>query len=408
MRVRSGINSRPAGSRQAGFTLVELLIVMAFFMVVIAISSAAFEHILSGATQQVKTSESNVQGIVGLEIMRSDLVSMGYGLPWRMGFAAEFDESTVADNALANGINPTDFNDSQNASDDAMKVPRAIQGGTATGASDWENGRDYLVIKSVSVGMNATSKKWNYVESYGATSYIKESGGGSDDFLEKDRVVTLDTKTRALIGTATNNFFYAVPAKVGGKFVPPADFRPVQDTDVYLVYGVDTWSDTATLLRAPYNRVDYYIKRPAAAKDIPARCAPGTGILYKANMDHSDGGVTDSEFPLLDCVADMQVIYALDSNGDGGVDLHGNEDILANLSAKSIREQLKEVRVYILAHEGLRDDSYVYSGGPAIPVGEFGLGRSYDLSKLESIGNSWKNYRWKIFNLIVNPKNLSQ
>lgn len=404
MRVGTDRDFRLSPTRQEGFTLVELLIVMALFLGIIGIASSTFNNILSGATRQAKSSESNIQGIVGLEIMSSDLVSMGYGLPWRMGFVADFEESAVDANALANGIDPKDFNDIDNASDDAMKVPRAIQSGTASGADDWENGRDYLVIKSVSVGMNPTSKKWSYLESFGATSYIRETA--ADAIVEKERVVTLNTKTWALIGTATNNFSYPVPAKVAGKFVPPADFRPAQDTDVFLVYGVDTWNDTTTALRAPYNRVDYYIKRPAAAKDIPARCAPGTGILYKANLDHSDGEV--QQYPLLDCVADMQVIYALDSNGDGGVDMHGDEDILSNLSAKTIREQLKEVRVYILTHEGQKDTSYNYSAVPTVTVGEFGLGRSYNLSELDGIGNSWKNYRWKIFTIVVNPKNLQQ
>lgn len=390
-----------AGS--SGFSLVELLIVMAIFLGVIMISTSAFNNILTGAKQQAKSAESNIQGIVGLEILRSDLENAGYGLPWRLSYVDDYEESEVADNYLANGIKPADFNDKFNASDDTNKVPRGIQSGTATGAEEWENGRDYLVIKSASIGMNATSKKWSFVEGYGATSAIKE--WGSDDFVENDRVITLDSKTRTLIAVSKTDFYYAVPAKVGGKFVPPSSYQPTQDTDVYLVYGINWWNNPTSTLRAPYNRVDYYIHRPALDRDISPRCAPGTGILYKANLNHTGGGVT--QYPLFDCVADMQIVYGLDTNGDGGVDLHGNEDELKFLSAKTIRDQLKEVRLYLLTHEGQKDNAFNYAGGPTVQIGDFGMGRAYDLSKLQNIGTTWKNYRWKIYTIVVTPKNIN-
>jgi type II secretory pathway pseudopilin PulG len=390
-------------SRSSGFTLVELLIVMVLFMGVIMISTSAFNTILTSAKQQMKSSEGNVQGIVGLEIFKSDLESAGYGLPWQLGFVGNWDESTVADNNLANGIKPTDYNDKNNASDDPNKVPRGIQSGTASGAAEWENGRDYLVVKSTSVGMNATSKKWSYINGFDTSSSIKE--WGSDDLVEKDRVVTLDSKNRRLIAVSASDFSYIVPAKNGGVFEPPVGYRPLQDTDVYLVYGIGYWNDTSTTLRVPYNRVDYYIKRPTSGDDISTRCAPGTGILYKSDLNHSDGKVT--RYPLLDCIADMQVVYALDTNADGGVDFHGNEDELNLLSAETIRKRLKEIRVYILTHEGQKDNSFSYTGGSTIQVGEFGKGRLYDLSKLENIGTSWKNYRWKIYTIVVIPKNIN-
>lgn len=409
MKARIGAKLPAVCSQAAGFSLVELLIVMALFMGVIMISTTTFNTILSGAKQQMKSSESNIQGIVGLEIMRWDLENAGYGLPWQLGFTATFEESTVAADGLADGINPADFNDNKLSTDsgDPNKVPRAIQSATASGASDWENGRDYIVIKSASVGMDASSKKWSYIEGFGASSAITEMG--NNDLVEKDRIITLDAKTRSLIAVSTSDFSYAVPAKTSGKFVPPAAYRPTQDTDVYLVYGIDSWDNTTSTLRVPYNRVDYYIKRPDSSNDISARCAPGTGILYKANLNHSDGKVT--QYPLYDCVADMQVVYALDTNGDGSVDFHGNQDELRILSAKTIRSQLKEIRVYILTHEGQKDRFFKYAGGPSVLVGEklngTDYGNSYDLSKLQSIGDSWKNYRWKIYTLVVKPKNIN-
>jgi Tfp pilus assembly protein PilW len=97
-----------------GYTLVELLIVMVLFITVILISTSAFNKVLSTSVQQVKSSESNIQGVVGLEIMRSDLERAGYGLPWCQSFIADWAESNVTANFLANGIDPASFNDTNN------------------------------------------------------------------------------------------------------------------------------------------------------------------------------------------------------------------------------------------------------------------------------------------------------
>lgn len=389
-----------------GFSLVELLVVMGIFIIVIMISSDAFNRIASSASQQIKSSDSNVQGIVGLEIMRSDLEHAGYGLPWELPFVADFEESQVGVNILAKGIDPASFNDKYNASGDINKVPRAIQSATAAagaGVGAWEAGRDYLVIKSAFVGMNDAAKKWSYLDGVGAASTIK-LWGTSEDFVANDRVITLDSRTRRLIGADMTHFSYPVPAAL--PLTPPVAYQTTQESDVYLVYGIKTAASNATTAdpRAPYNRVDYYIKRPSAVKDMPARCAPGTGILYKSGMVHSGGGVDYN--PLLECVADMQVIYSLDTNEDGGVDLHGNEDILTGMTSEAIRKQLKEIRVYILTHEGQKDSAFIYPSS-TVQVGEFGLGRTYDLTLLSGIGDTWKNYRWKTYVLVVVPKNIS-
>lgn len=388
-----------------GFTLLELIVVMGFFIVIIMISANAFEKIVSMSSQQIKSSESNIQGVVGLEVMRSDLEHAGYGLPWELSFVADFEENTKAANSLANGIDPKIFNDkNMSAAIDSNKVPRAIQSAAAAGAGDWENGRDYLVIKSAFVGMNTVAKKWSYVEPDVTTpSIMTIKEWGAENFVKDDWVITLDSKNRRLIGVDMDHFSYKVPEKSGGLFIPPVAYQPNQDTDVYLVYGIKDDSP-ASSLRAPYNRVDYYINRPDSNNDISARCAKGTGILYKAVLSHDGGDV--ASYPLLDCVADMQVIYSLDTNEDGGVDLHSDEDILSSMSSADIRKQLKEIRINILTHEGQKDKSFTYSNS-TVQVGEFGRGRSYDLTKLDGIGNDWKNYRWKIYTLVVIPKNIN-
>lgn len=383
-------------SSSRGFTLIELIIVMAIFMGVIIISSQAFNKILSISTQQTKSSESDTQGVIGLEMLRMDLEHAGYGLPWLLGFVAEFDEGQAAVGHLAPGINTEGFNDKYNATSDTNKVPRAVQA-----AASPTDGRDYLVIKSILAGMNDAVKKWTYVQGTGATSTLKT--WGSSDFKAGERVITIDSRTKRLIGasaTATD-FYYSITT---ANMTPPDAFKPQKDTDVYVTYGVADPPTGATIdLRVPYNRVDYYVNRPTTAGAMPPRCAPGTGILYKAVMNHSGGGFSP-EYPLVECIADMQVIFALDTNGDGGVDLYVAENGLTGLSAKEIRTQLKEIRVYIVGHEGGKDSNFVYPQS-SIVVGEFGNGRTLDLNVM--VGADYKYYRWKIYKLSVSPRNIN-
>ncbi|MDP2278588.1 MAG: hypothetical protein Q8K51_10240, partial [Nitrospirota bacterium] len=86
-----------------------------------------------------------------------------------------------------------------------------------------------------------------------------------------------------------------------------------------------------------------------------------------------------------------------DTNADGTIDT--TLDSIAALTAQSVRDQVKEIRVYILAHEGQRDAAYTYPN-PTIPVGPGGgFGRTFNLG-------ANLNYRWKVYTLVVRPNNL--
>ena len=128
----------------------------------------------------------------------------------------------------------------------------------------------------------------------------------------------------------------------------------------------------------PFNRADYYVQGPPSSL-IPSRCAPNTGVLVKSIVSQSDGSM-GSPLPLLDCVADLKVIFRLDTDKDGVIDY--NTDVLndkstaAPLTAQQIRTQVKEIRIYILAQEGQMDNSFSYPS-PTITVGEFGLGHTF-------------------------------
>ncbi len=355
--------------QEAGFTIVELLLVMIIFVFVLAGTSELFVAMVRGYKQQSKIAQTNIEGIIGLEMLRRDIEGAGYGLPWQMS-GISYDEATSADATL---------------NDSTSNPPRAIVNGDGLGPDIAD--ADYLVIKAVNVAGNSTCTKWTDLKSSPppTTSWIPST----ENLTPAERVVVISPGTP----TAFNSRTLVASTTFGGvlAFASPNETR--------IVYGVDPAN-----LRMPFNRADYSI---STSVPRPGRCAQGTGVLVKRVVKQSDGGFdSENTFPLLDCVADMQVSFKLDRNGNGTLD---NTTVLrdgagAELTAQQIRSQLKEVRVDILAHEGQMDTSYTYFSSTVLVGQSASLGRNFDFVA-QGIPN-WQNYRWKVYTLILSPSNL--
>jgi hypothetical protein len=126
-------------------------------------------------------------------------------------------------------------------------------------------------------------------------------------------------------------------------------------------------------------------------------------------VNQGNGGHT--LIPLLDCVANMQVVYSLATNGDNNINLHydasfgGNGGTpLTNPTLALLWNQLREIRVYILAQDGRKDPGYTYPN-QTITVGEFGMGSDIDLAT--TIGADWNRYHWKVYTIVIQPKSLN-
>ena len=105
----------------------------------------------------------------------------------------------------------------------------------------------------------------------------------------------------------------AGPSSHPGTFYTPFNdtgtaFVPAEPYSANIIYGIDNVQPVR-----PFNRADYYIDNAS----VPQHCAPNTGVLVKAVVAHDAAGTTPTLLPLLDCVADMQVVYGLDNNADG-------------------------------------------------------------------------------------------
>jgi len=367
--------------REAAFTLVELMIAMAIVTVVLYAAMNFFIVSVRQYKVQTKITETNVEGILGLELLRQDLESLGFGLPWNN--LGTYPERTTGSAALLA------LNEASNA------APRAVL--SVDDAAFTHNNSDYLVIKSARVGMSDASGKWTTLTQ---TNSMRTWTPAAENLANTDYVIVLalgstNANRRSLVTSGT---FYTTFNSTGG-------FVPVEPYSANIVYGID--NATPGLLVRPFNRADYYIDTTA----VPQRCAPNTGVLVKAVVAQEATGSTPNLLPLMDCVADMQIVYGLDTDANPLTVLTWS-NVISGLTADAIRTQLKEVHVHILAQEGQRDDSYAYPYDN-VTVGSEGAGRSYDFTSFGftssgNVANNFKHYRWKVYNIVVTPKNLAQ
>jgi prepilin-type N-terminal cleavage/methylation domain-containing protein len=418
--------------KDAGFTLVELLVAMVMFVLVIAAASQVFTTLASEFRQQSKIVETQIEGLIGLEILRHDIEHAGYGLPWRMGGATYLEAAlpgegkttyidrnfndgppTNCTRGIGSGIEPAGASNPPGAirSANEAEVIAGCNGGGST-----FNDSDVLVIKSTSVSRynNDIGQKWTHL----AAGDVKRDDISGYDFELPylDRVIVIapgnsETNRRTLVVNDAGSF--------STSYVNTAGFAPI-DATINLVYGIKPEGDPLVEPRMPFNRADYYIGNPAFHNEISCnagsgelcRCAFGTGVLYKGELSHADGNIP-VQLPLLDCVADMQIVYI---RNDGFlVDASYTYD----LTAEQIREQIRGVMVYILAQEGQKDANYKFDNyncpdqppdTPCILVGpDTGEGREFNLSTYITDMDDpevYEKYRWKVYTLVVTPENL--
>ena len=354
--------------RESGFSLLELMIALAIVGFVLAAASTFFIGVVRQYKVQSKITESNVEGVIGLELMRQDIESFGFGLPWDMSMSSYTEPGPLPGSS-------TD-------------PPRAV------GSLNPTDNSDYLIVRASRVGMAGAAGKWTTLRS-GPT--VRNWGPADEDLGPNDQVIVISpggvNMPSRLLLTPQAGATFGVNGAGLSTYVPADSFQ------TNIVYGIDVGNP----LRRPFNRADYYIANNVAYPTYtsPRHCAPNTGVLVKAVMAHDDSG-TRNLLPLLDCVADMQVVYGLDTDADGVVNTW--TDTLGTLTAADIRTQLVEFNVHILAQVGQRDESYTYPYDN-VYVGSEGAGGSFDFAS-HGISN-FRKFRWKVYNIVVKPKNLA-
>ena len=420
--------------------MAELLIAMSFFIVIMVIGSQAFDLIITQSSKYGKTEESNVEGVIGLEMMRHDIEQAGFGLPW--GFGAkppstpegEIIAGTVTYNEATDttGLN---LNDTTNGTASSGQPPRAFAGLGAAGAFS----SDYFAIKGTTVGRSKAAQNWTYIP---YNNYSGSSGresrpvSFSSNNPEVGDYVTVinsnfneSTRDKLLYVYPGQNDAFWISYKTNGTI---SDYYlPGTDQNTSMVYGIMK-PDSGSQPRMPFNRADFFIKVPSVSStgnNLPAYCAPLTGVLYKATVNHKSSSGSGGDYnylPLMDCVADMQVVLGWDSSDGGAANMVDTYSTLPSsagaftvvgsaststvqgwlATAKGVRDHLKIVKVYILAQEGKRDVAFTS------PVTSYSLGDIQTNGGLApkvftlSTDPDQRSYRWKVYRIVARPKNL--
>ena len=141
---------------------------------------------------------------------------------------------------------------------------------------------------------------------------------------------------------------------------------------------------------------------------MPSQCAPNTGILYKAvmnqNMVTGGGALT---YPLLDCVADMQVVFITDPDPTTPNDLPVLENadfpFTSSLDAAQIRDQMDRNFTFNNFSAGCAGVANCIRVGGFDSSGNL-MGREFDLSWIDA--TNFANYRWKVYTIAVQLINL--
>ncbi len=422
-----------------GFTLVEMLVVMTVFVVIIILAGDSFNTILTQMNKVSTSEESNIEGVVGLEMFRHDIQQSGYGLP----------DSFVSSSQISYreaGYAPANlYNDGTGSVDSG--VPRALVAGndliSQTNSDGTENynilaGTDYVALKGATLGLNEASQKWTYMPfSSAVTGKQKPRLWQTNNLVANDRVIVIrknyNSTSRAselVFNTSTPTIYWANFDATG---FADSNFIPTLPEEMYLVYGIRT-AASGTELGMPFNRSDYFVAKPSNAARFPAFCASNTGVLYKGVLNHtttSPGGRL-TYVPLLDCVADMQVVLGWDLDDghgvegqDGLIDTYStpldSSDVITSYTSNSpatdaemrtrlfnaikepekLRSSLKIVKVYLLVQSGRRDMNYQSPASFVVGDQRDGFSKTFNLSA------DMRNYRWKTYRIVVRPKNFA-
>ncbi len=305
--------------RKEGFTLVELLVTLFIIVLVLGASYITYINLLKGFKSESKEIESQIEKVIGLEIIRLDLEHAGLGI----------------------GIDQPD-------------LPVEWDGST-------------LTIRST---LNNTSKK-----TYGWIMVDCSSGSWPTDYLDNR-----DNKTNS------NIVFLNASSKY---FVSNMTSLTCPGSEIYLGFPVQDSVANGTGNGCSTQWCNIIAYSLSSSQNI-STCNKNTKNLLRRTGSNALNNINGN--PILTCVADFQVRFDLDTDGDNIVDVQNTNTLPT--TPDQLRAQLKRVIVYILMQEGKYDPKFNFSGNTVIDGITLNLPSNY------------QHYRWKVIKISVKPMDL--
>lgn len=391
--------------RNRGFSLIELLIVMAIFAVVMAGLYSVYSVQMREGVRQYKLAESEMELQIAKTVLERDVLMAGYGL------ADEYCTAPTTDTNCPSGLTC--------GSPFGFCVPVGIRSTNGSSAPDT------LTLMGTAIGMVSRSTMgWTYTlnEAPAAEADYKDWKSASyptavpTDAREKprpgDRIIYMEPNVKRLLVAAGTNTGTGGTGKTWMFAYPPAgddnEYPELTDPGV-VVFGLGT-DDNASF---PYYTVGYHLSSGGSGLST---CAPNTENLLREESRTVANPATGGN-PVLNCVLDLQVAFGIDTDEDGDIDCWDNGGTTsAGYPLGTFKTRLKQVKVFILVQEGSRDTSYLYVN-PDPPyaakpdkvwVGDTVLtacgggsaGREVTLSAEQ------RNYRWRVASFAMVPRNM--
>ena len=364
------------GKKRLGYTLVELLVVIVLFLV---LGSAVFYLVIKGLkwfTTFSGTEKQEVSTEFNVDLLVFDLKHVGYGISEN---EISLNNASYLILSYCNGTNDT-------------SNPACI-------AADNLNAKKgkLLLIKETSNVVRSQSQiptvgfvLWNGSQ----VVYAEPSSANNSSYqcvwLKADDKSLASLNPLSCSGDSSLNGIFAIGF--------PLDPGACQN-------------DTNPLCCKEQNctGIAYFLDLPNTNNDsFPKRCMEGTYIFYR-KIPGGNGSIY--KIPLLNCVADWDVWFELDTNNDGIADTYRNtlpNDIVNNNTA--LKQSLLAVDVYFLVQASYSADyTYDFSKGNRqvntteayIVADTLPDGTEVRLHFPTDNGDVWKHYRWKVFKVKV-------
>ncbi|WP_457643927.1 PilW family protein [Persephonella sp.] len=331
-----------------GLSILELLVSMVIFIVIMGAVYVTYIKLLKGFRGESTKVETQIEKLVGAEIIRLDLEHVGYG---------------ISSNETAPIL-------------------------------EWNPDDKILTLRST---LNNTRKEtigWFMVDCSATCTVISRS------FPEPDRsyyVFYIDAIDKTAKGTGKVNI--DMNGNVSFTTTPPAGGSgrligfPITE---------EVYNGTANGCETGYCNI---VKYALSSANLLDKCNPNTYNLLRrvgAEALNNTGGD-----PILNCVADYTVTFDLDTNNDGAIDTVGSTVPALDtdgdgIDNTEIRNQLKRINFYLLIQEGGYQRDFNFTN--VVSCGGNTCINGIDVDLVLPV--DYQHYNWKVVKLSVKPMDL--
>ncbi len=327
-----------------GLSLVELIITMFIVLLVLGGAYLTYTNLLKGFKRESISIETEMEKLVGSELIRLDLEHAGYGV-----------------------------------GRDESRPP-----------VEWYSSIPKLIIRSTLNNTNQKTFGWLLIKCESAGNLLKDSVVIDKRYDKNNKyIIILDAKKKVISTSSFLKLDDTITCPKKGIFAAfPIDMNVINHSGSGCI-----------------NQYCHLIEYRLSSSNNLGDCNPGTRNLLRNNKPVIDcvsdfkiryGIDTDGD-GLIDKY-DTQSFY--DTNSDGILDkfssftdLNGN----GSVDTRDLRKSLKLITVYLLMQEGKYDPEYTFNNSTGyIEV---------DGIKLNLPAN-YQHYRWKVLKITVKPMNL--